>query len=121
MIVDDNLDAADAMKMLLEIYGHQITLAKDADEALLAARSAMPDVFLIDIGLPGMDGNALASELRVLPSGKRPRMIAVTGFGQQEDRQRSLAAGFDDHLIKPVCLTPLLKSLVPSTGPNASG
>ncbi|KAA1004382.1 response regulator [Paraburkholderia panacisoli] len=121
MIVDDNPDAADAMKMLLEIYGHQITLAGDADEALLAARSAMPDVFLIDIGLPGMDGNALASELRALPSGRRPRMIAVTGFGQPEDRQRSLAAGFDDHLIKPVCLTPLLKSLVPSTGPNASG
>ncbi|WP_188131178.1 hypothetical protein [Paraburkholderia panacisoli] len=68
-----------------------------------------------------MDGNALASELRALPSGRRPRMIAVTGFGQQEDRQRSLAAGFDDHLIKPVCLTPLLKSLVPGTGPNASG
>jgi PAS domain S-box-containing protein len=111
MIVDDNLDSADAMKMLLECYGHEITLARDADEALLAARSAMPDVFLIDIGLPGIDGRALASELRTLPCDKPPRMIAVTGFGQPEDRQRSLAAGFDDHLIKPVALDPLLESL----------
>ncbi len=121
MIVDDNLDAAEAMKMLLELHGHQITLARDADEALLAARRVMPDVFLIDIGLPGMDGRALASELRALPCDTRPRMIAVTGFGQPEDRQRSLAAGFDDHLIKPVALAPLLKSLAPGTRSNTGG
>ena len=121
MIVDDNPDAADALKMLLELHGHQIRLARDADEALLAARSAMPDVFLIDIGLPGMDGHALASELRALPCDRRPRMIAVTGFGQHEDRLRSLAAGFDDHLIKPVDLVPLLKSLAPDALPNAMG
>lgn len=81
----------------------------------------MPDVFLIDIGLPGMDGHALASELRLLPCDKPLRMIAVTGFGQPEDRQRSLAAGFDDHLIKPVGLAPLLRSLMPATLPNAAG
>ncbi|AUT76637.1 ATP-binding response regulator [Paraburkholderia hospita] len=121
MIVDDNLDAGEAMKMLLEFHGHEITLARNAEEALLAARRAMPDVFLIDIGLPGMDGHALASELRMLPCDKPPRMIAVTGFGQPEDRQRSLSAGFDDHLIKPVGLSPLLQSLAPDTLPNATG
>ncbi|OUL90549.1 response regulator [Paraburkholderia hospita] len=83
-------------EMLLECYGHEITLARNADEAVLASGSGMPDVFLIDIGLPGMDGRALASELRTLPCDKPPRMIAVTGFGQPEDRQPSLAAGFDE-------------------------
>jgi CheY-like chemotaxis protein len=78
-------------------------------------------VFLIDIGLPGMDGRALASELRTLPCDKPPRMIAVTGFGQPEDRQRSLAAGFDDHLIKPVALDPLLKSLTSRGLPDTGG
>jgi CheY-like chemotaxis protein len=68
-------------------------------------------VFLIDIGLPGMSGHQLATELRKLPHGVPSRPIALTGFGQPEDRQRSLAAGFDDHLVKPVTLDALLKSL----------
>jgi PAS domain S-box-containing protein len=111
LVVDDNLDAADSMKMLLELHGHEVTLASDANQALQAAISVMPDVFLIDIGLPGMSGHELATELRKLPHGASSRLIALTGFGQPEDRQRSLAAGFDDHLVKPVTLDALLNSL----------
>jgi len=117
MIVDDNLDAAEAMRMLLELYGHAVTLANDADQALQAAARDMPDVFLIDIGLPGKSGNELATELRSLPCDKPPRMVAVTGFGQPEDRLRSAAAGFDDHMIKPVSLDALLKCLTGGTMP----
>lgn len=111
MIVDDNVDAAESMKMLLELHGHEITLACDAGQGLQAARRWMPDVFLIDIGLPDMTGHELATEIRKLPCERTTRLIALTGFGQPEDRLRSLAAGFDDHLVKPTPLDALLKSL----------
>ena len=119
IIVDDNRDAAEAMGLLLELHGHEITLVHNADQALLAATRGMPDVFLIDIGLPGMNGHALATALRKLPCDKPPRMIAVTGFGQPDDLQRSAAAGFDDHMVKPVALDDLLKCLTSGANPSA--
>jgi PAS domain S-box-containing protein len=111
MIVDDNLDAAEAMKILLELQGHEITVAHDANQTLLAATQGMPDVYLIDIGLPGMNGHELARELLKLPCNNPLRMIALTGFGQPDDRRRSAEAGFDEHMVKPITLDALLKCL----------
>jgi PAS domain S-box-containing protein len=102
MVVDDNLDAAYMLKILLEQSGHRVRTAHDAQGALEAIARAAPDVALIDIGLPGMDGNALARRLRSLPGGAALTLVAVTGYGQGADRQRTREAGFDHHLVKPV-------------------
>jgi PAS domain S-box-containing protein len=119
MLVEDNLDGNEAMRTLLELYGHEIVVAYNAEQALLTARHDMPDVFLIDIGLPGMSGHALATELRKLPCNKPPRMIALTGFGQPDDLRRSAAAGFDQHMVKPVTLDALFKCLGDGATPAA--
>jgi CheY-like chemotaxis protein/two-component sensor histidine kinase len=102
MVVDDNLDAAYMLKILLEQWGHRVCTAHDAHGALEAIARAAPDVALVDIGLPGMDGNALARRLRSLPGGAALTLVAVTGYGQEADRQRTRDAGFDHHLVKPV-------------------
>jgi PAS domain S-box-containing protein len=102
MIVDDNADAAAMLAMLLETCGHQVTVEHDAPAALAHAATAAAQVFLLDIGLPGMDGTELARRLRRLPGGAEAVLIAVTGYGQDSDRARTRAAGFDHHLVKPV-------------------
>jgi CheY-like chemotaxis protein len=88
--------------MLLELFGHDVTVAHTGPAGVAAAGRARPDVVLCDIGLPGMDGFAVASTLRQNPSTAAVRLIAVTGYGRDEDRRRALAAGFDEHLVKPV-------------------
>ncbi len=88
--------------MLLEMDGHEVTLAADGREGLARLESETPDVALIDIGLPGMDGYELAKQARTLLGGRKVRLIALTGYGQEQDRQRALDAGFDLHLTKPV-------------------
>jgi PAS domain S-box-containing protein len=102
MVVDDNLDAAYMLKILLEQAGHRVRTAHDAHGALEAIAREAPDVALVDIGLPGMDGNALARRLRALPGGAALTLVAVTGYGQDADRLRTREAGFDHHLVKPV-------------------
>jgi PAS domain S-box-containing protein len=102
MVVDDNLDAAYMLKILLEQSGHRVRTAHDAHGALEAIAREAPDVALVDIGLPGMDGNALARRLRSLPGGAALTLVAVTGYGQDADRERTREAGFDHHLVKPV-------------------
>ncbi len=102
LVVEDNLDAAEAMRMLLHELGHEVTVVFDGREAVDAARRFRPGVILLDIGLPGMDGYELASLLRGLDETRAARMIAVSGYGQQKDRDRSREAGFDLHLVKPV-------------------
>lgn len=102
LAVDDNADAVDTLAELLEIWGYEVRVAYSGDEALARARDFRPDVMLLDIGLPGMDGYELARTLRGDASFHGCHLIAVTGFGQEEDRQRSTDAGFDQHLTKPV-------------------
>ena len=102
LVVEDNVDSADAMQMLLEGMGHSVTVVNDGADALQVAKEVRPDVVLLDIGLPGVDGYELAKRLRDAPETHAAHLVAVTGYGQQKDRARSLQAGFDMHLVKPV-------------------
>ena len=102
MVVDDNQDAALMLSMLLESVGHEVTVEYAAKAALAQSAAAQPDVFLLDIGLPEMDGKALARRLRAQPETAGAVLIAVTGYGQDDDREATQAAGFDHHLIKPL-------------------
>ncbi|HVW69679.1 MAG TPA: PAS domain S-box protein [Steroidobacteraceae bacterium] len=102
MVVDDNKDAAESMSMLLELWGHKVLCAYDGLSALEAATTFHPDAVFLDIGLPGMDGYEIAERLREIPSASRTVLVAITGYGQDEDRRRSREAGIDHHLIKPV-------------------
>jgi CheY-like chemotaxis protein len=111
LIVDDNSDAADTLAMLLELDGHQVSTVYGAVEALEAATRLKPDMVFLDIGLPVMDGYEVARRLRSRSETAGLHLVAVTGYGQKEDRHRALESGFDDHLVKPV--TPeSLKSLL---------
>ena len=102
LIVDDNIDAATMLAMLLQASGHAVMVEYGARAGLARARVERPDVCLLDIGLPEMDGNELAQHLRALPETAHALLIAVTGYGQESDRQRTQAAGFDHHLVKPL-------------------
>jgi CheY-like chemotaxis protein/anti-sigma regulatory factor (Ser/Thr protein kinase) len=102
LVVEDNRDAADSLRMLLELYGYDVTVAYTGPTGVEKAKAWKPDVVLCDIGLPGLDGYGVVRELRQDPATARARMIAVTGYGSAEDRQRSQEAGFDQHLVKPV-------------------
>lgn len=116
MVIDDNKDAAESMSMLLELWGHEVMCAYDGQSALEAATTFQPDAVFLDIGLPGMDGYEIAERMRELPSVAKTVLVAITGYGQDEDRRRSREAGIDHHLIKPVApetLHQLLESLEP--------
>ncbi|MDP9123041.1 MAG: ATP-binding protein [Pseudomonadota bacterium] len=110
LVVDDNSDAADMIAALLRSSGHSVVVALDPAQALLALEGFEPDVALLDIGLPVMDGYELAAELR-LRLNRRCQLIALTGYGQETDRKRSAAAGFDGHLVKPVDGQTLLREI----------
>ena len=112
LVVEDNRDAAESLRMLLELFGYGVTLAHTGPDGVAAARALRPDVVLCDIGLPGMDGFTVADTLRKSPETATTRLIAVTGYGEEEDRRRALAAGFDVHLVKPVDPQTLLGYLV---------
>jgi CheY-like chemotaxis protein len=102
LVVDDNADAADSIAMLLSMEGHETRAVNTARAALLAVPDFEPDVVLLDIGLPEMDGYEVAQRLRAQNGRRHLRLVAVTGYGQPGDRRRSRAAGFDAHLVKPV-------------------
>ncbi len=102
LIVDDNVDAADSIAMLLSMEGHQTRAVHTARAALLAVPEFKPEVVLLDIGLPEMDGYEVARLLRAQNGTHRMRLVAVTGYGQPADRRRAHAAGFDEHMVKPV-------------------
>jgi signal transduction histidine kinase len=102
LLVDDNVDAATMLAMYLGALGHEVMVEHSAYRALEQARIAKPEVLLLDIGLPEMDGNALAHQLRLQPENANSTLIAITGYGQDRDRRNSLKAGFDHHLVKPV-------------------
>ena len=114
LVVDDNIDSAEAMTVSLRMEGHHADVAYDGETAIEKAKSSKPDAVLLDIGLPGLSGLEVARALRVLPETRHTLLIALSGYGQSEDRQRSLDAGLDHHLTKPVdprTLSSLLVSL----------
>ncbi len=111
MIVDDNVDAAEALGMLLASCGHEVRVEHESRRALEHALLDRPDACLLDIGLPEMDGNELARHLRSRPETAGVTLIAITGYGQEGDRQRSAQAGFDHHLVKPILMEQLAELL----------
>ncbi len=102
LVVDDNMDAADMLVMMLQMFGHEVRAAYTGQTALETAVEYQPDVVLLDIGLPDMNGYEVARHLRQQPQTKDVRLIAMTGYGQDSDRQRSQEAGCEHHLVKPV-------------------
>ena len=111
LIVDDNADAAELLGALLEVDGHSVELAHDGRAAVSAAQAFGPDFVLLDIGLPGLDGYHVLQELRGMPGVAAATIVATTGYGREEDRTRCLAAGFDEHLTKPVDLVRIQRIL----------
>jgi signal transduction histidine kinase/ActR/RegA family two-component response regulator len=111
LIVDDNADAADTLALMLQLDGHDVQTAYGGAEALERLSSFDAQTVLLDIGLPGMDGHEVARRMRQQPRGPALHLIALTGYGQPDDRARALAAGFDDHLVKPVDLDALTEAL----------
>jgi CheY-like chemotaxis protein len=112
LVVDDNQDSADSLAMLLELEGHAARAVYSASEALEEVAAFAPDVVLLDIGLPGMNGYDVAQEIK--RAARPPRLIAVSGYAQPEDKERSAAAGFSAHLVKPVDFAVLKKALIAS-------
>ncbi len=108
LVVDDNADSAEMISLLLKFAGHEVEIALDGLQALAASVSFAPDVILLDIGLPVLNGYEVAQRIRAR-SGVQPLLVALTGWGQDEDRRRSKAAGFDAHLVKPVDHAQLMK------------
>jgi CheY-like chemotaxis protein len=102
LVVDDNHDAADSLAVLLQMGGQDVRVAYDGPSALAVAGEFRPVLAFLDIGMPDMDGYELALRLRGRPDLGGIRLVALTGWGQEEDRRRSAAAGFDQHLVKPV-------------------
>ena len=114
LLVDDNVDAVESMEILLQAFGYEVATAIHPDLALAQLETFAPAAAVIDIGLPGMDGYQLATEIRHRLAGRPMRLIAFTGYGSADDIARATVAGFDAHLVKPVEIDRLLAAL--STG-----
>ena len=102
LVVEDNRDAADSFRLLLEISGHEVQLAHDGKEGVRIAEMFRPDVAFLDIGLPEIDGFEVARRIREIPALKRTVLVALSGYGREEDKEKARAAGFDEHMTKPV-------------------
>ena len=102
LVVDDNRDGADLMAVLLRLQGHEVEVAHDGYCALEIAAKFEPEVVLLDIGLPGINGYDVAKQLRQMKLARPQCLIAMTGYGSEEDRQRTEEAGFDHHIVKPI-------------------
>jgi CheY-like chemotaxis protein len=114
LVIEDIRDAAETLRDLLEVFGYEVELAFDGREGLRKALESRPDVVLCDIGLPELDGYSVASELRRHPATALTRLIAVTGYGTEDDRRRAREAGFEAHLMKPVTPERLQQLLGPT-------
>jgi signal transduction histidine kinase/ActR/RegA family two-component response regulator len=102
LVADDNRDAAETLAEMLRMSGHEVSIALDGEQALQSFRTLHPDAALLDIGMPGMTGNEVAQAIRALPEGRDAMLVAITGWGQDRDREATRHAGFDHHLTKPV-------------------
>ena len=111
LLVEDHPEVANAQAMLLRALGYQVEIAADGPAALDMARSILPDVAIVDIGLPGFDGYQVARSLRADPMTSSIRLIALTAYGSPEDRQRAFRSGFEQHLTKPASLEQLRHAL----------
>jgi CheY-like chemotaxis protein len=111
LVVDDNVDLARGLARLLRIHGHDVQIAHDGPSGLDKAKESKPDVVLLDIGLPGMDGYQVAAHLRQDETVKGATLIAISGYGQEEDRRLAMEAGFDHHLVKPIASEDLIRIL----------
>jgi CheY-like chemotaxis protein len=109
LVVDDNVDSAEMMRTMLQSVGHEVTIAHDGAEALAVAQEFSPEIALLDIGLPVMDGYELGKRLHATTTAARCRLIALTGYGQEQDRALSQSAGFEAHLVKPIDMSNLLQ------------
>jgi len=107
LVVDDNEDAADSLGMLLQFLGAEVMVVHDGKSALAALKSFQPAVVLLDLGMPGMNGLEVARRVREDPDYKHTTLVALTGWGQREDRRRTHEAGFDYHLVKPADVSTL--------------
>lgn len=112
LVVDDNVDAADSLGIMLSYSGHELRVVYSGRDALAAAEEFNPDAVILDLGMPGMDGYSVARALRANPRFQATRLIALSGYGQLEDRRRTAEAGFDEHLVKPVIFEVLSAALV---------
>jgi CheY-like chemotaxis protein/two-component sensor histidine kinase len=119
LVADDNLDAAQTLALLLEIEGHQVRTARDGLEALDVAQDFRPQIALLDIGMPRLDGYQTARKIRDLPGGREVTLVAVTGWGQEQDLRMAADAGFDRHLVKPVDPQALTKMIGQMAGKNS--
>ncbi|MGQ0647178.1 MAG: ATP-binding response regulator [Gemmatimonadaceae bacterium] len=119
LAVDDNPDLLDSLAMVLRLLGHEVEVAATGESALALMESQRPDVVLVDVGMPGMNGYEVAGHARLHSWGAQLTLVAMTGWGRSEDRERALKAGFDRHVVKPLDLE-RLKSLLASIGPAAS-
>jgi signal transduction histidine kinase/CheY-like chemotaxis protein len=120
MVVDDNVDAVHTLQLFLKAAGHNVEIAYCAADALALAATFKPDACLLDIGLPDFDGNELARRLRVLPETAGATLVAMTGYGRQQDRDIASAAGFDHYLVKPVSTAQLSEVLAEANAPPAT-
>jgi CheY-like chemotaxis protein len=121
MIVDDNMDAANSLAALLEAFGHEVVVRNEAHAALPAANESAAEVFILDIGLPGIDGYELARRIRAQPACAKATLIALTGYGQPGDRTLVMAAGFDHYLVKPVAIDQLTQLLADAARQHRPG
>ncbi len=123
LLVDDNRDAIESLAMLMRMDGHEVSLAFDGNEALVVAKRCRPQIVILDVGLPGLDGYQVARRLRGAKATAKVKLIALTGYGQPEDVARAHAAGFDHHFVKPVDPQAILDMAVypPDTGSAAAG
>lgn len=109
LVVDDNVDAATTLASFIELYGHEVMVEYDSLRALKLINTALPMVCLLDIGLPKMDGYQLAQHIKANKRMAHSTLIAVTGYGREEDKKAAYLAGFDHHLVKPVDFEMLIK------------
>jgi len=107
LVVDDKIDGARSLAMILSMQGHQVETAYDGPSAIEAVRTFGPEIVLLDIGLPGMSGYEVAKHLQLEPGRDKMIVVALTGYGQDEDKLRAIEAGFDSHLVKPTSLQAL--------------
>lgn len=119
LVVDDHPDSAESLVLLLRIKGHDVALAHDGPAALEQFERDLPELALLDIGLPGLDGFEVARRVRTMDPGRKCKLVALTGYGGDRERRLAREAGFDEHLVKPVAFDILL-AIVDSLEPPSS-